>query len=568
MCRYSDIVTSVNFVNPIFRESTGDRKMNTSGEKKGIKVLVAALSVCIFLVMSVLPEGAAAEPVSGKLRAGADSRPLVDLSGFPLAGYGGGDRRKTIPWTDGYTFFFNAEEGEHDLLRVKTLVLEVEGPPAKLLAFVSTDTVAIADNIITEVAQALEGTGLKRENIIFAATHTHSGPGALTDKVFWQIVAVDILNLTIFDHVTGKIADSIHAALGNLQPAEIGIGVGFEDEISRNRRHDSGPVDPRVGVIRVVSVDDDPIGVLFNFAVHPTSLGSSNMLRSADNVGYAERMLESELSGATALFVNAAQGDVAPEGGGFEGAQYVGETLAARVLEIWDSTDTSENAVLEIQTSMENLPPIELNLPECDDLISQLLGTWMVQLPGPLAEEEALFAAVRINDHAFITAPGEPITEIGFQIQDELDGRGFDEVFILGLANGHIGYIMTGEEYDIGGYEACATLHGRNTGEFVMEKSVSVGMELTPLVQPEDPDAGVDSGLIHDAGQHETDSGSIAEDAFLPTDGEPINGSTDPGSSSAGCGCSSGRGAEHSRSLCLFILLVLASLAFFVRRVA
>lgn len=561
------MVKAAVFGGKVFREGTGVRNMVVSGEKTGFRFLATAFSACFCLVMSMLPERAAAEPVSGQLRAGTDSRELVSLSGFPLAGYGGGDRRKTIPWTDGYTFFFNAEEGEHDLLRVKTLVLEVEGPPAKLLAVVSTDTVAIAGNIITAVVQALEGTGLERENIFFIATHTHSGPGALTDKVFWQIVAADILNLTMFDHVTGKIADSIHAALGNLQPAELGTGVGFEDEISRNRRHDSGPVDNRVGVIKVVSGDGDPIGVLFNFAVHPTSLGSSNMLRSADNVGYAERMLEIELPGAVALFVNAAQGDVAPEGGGFDGAQYVGETLGARVLEIWDSTDTSGSAILEIRTSMENLPPLELNLPECDDLTAQLLGTWMVQLPGPLAEEEALFAAARINDHAFITVPGEAITEIGFQIQAELDGRGFEEIFIMGLANGYIGYIMTPEEYDIGGYEACGTLHGRDTGVFVKEKAVSVGMELTSLVQPEEPDAGVDSGLTHDAGEHEADSGSIAEDAFATADGKVIDGSADPGSSSAGCGCSLGKGSEQSRSICLFILLVLLSVAFFVRRV-
>jgi len=533
----------------------------------------AGFYVCFF-VWLLYPSGRAfAQPISGQLRAGADARPLVNLSGVPLAGYGGGDRRKTIPWTEGYTFFFQAEEGEQDLVRVKTMVIEVDGPPAKLFALVSIDAVGLADTIVVNVVEQLEGTGLNRENIMFLATHTHSGPGALTDKVFWQIVAADVLNNELFDHTVGNIVDSVGAALDDLQPAKLGIGVGYETEISANRRHDNAPVDTRVGVIKVVDENDEPIGVLFNFAVHGTCLGSGNMLRSADNMGYAERKLETELSGAVALFANAAEGDVKPTGGGFDGAQVVGETLADKVLEIWDTTDATDTAVLEIQTSLESLPPLELNLTACDDLVAQLMDTWLLQLPGPVADEEALFMAARINEHALVTLPGEALTEIGFQVQDELAVQGFQQVLIMGLANGFIGYIMTPEEYDLGGYEACGTLHGRETGEFVKEKAVTVGMALSPIGGPE-PDGAVDAGdhdgAVIDAqvGQDAGLDATLENDSEAPGDGAANDGSTQGEPASSGCNCTYRPGKSGSRPgsnvpfySVLWVLLITLALA-------
>lgn len=489
-----------------------------------------------------------AQPVTGPVRAGADARPLCTLSGVPLAGFGGVQRRKTIPWLDGYTFFFSPDEGIHDGVRVKTLVLEVQSTPPQRIAFIALDVIGASANVALEVASRMGGTGLTRENMIFLGSHTHSGPGAASDKIFWQIAAVDRLHSEVFNHLVGAIVDSLTASLARLEPARVGTGVGYAPLISENRRHDGAPVDARVGVIKVEATGDgSPLAVLFNFAVHGTCLGGSNMLVSADNMGYAERYLEAEIPGVVALFANAAEADVKPAQGGFAGAEYVGESLGVEVADIWGWTDTDPEATLEIVSSLETLPPLSFNVAACDDTLQSLLGTFLIGAPDELAETEELFVAVRLNDTAMITIPGEALTEIGFTIQDAIEVQGFDPVLILGLANGYMGYILTPDEYDLGGYEACGTLHGRNTGDFVTDRAIAMGLALTPPSDEPDAgaDAGTDSGVAPDAGQTADASPPTADAAGPP-----------PPAPDKGCSCHATPGpAPLSLALLLLGLL-------------
>lgn len=469
-----------------------------------------------------------AQPVTGALRAGADVRPVCTLSGVPLAGYGGAARRKTLPLLEGYTFLFNPSTGVHDDVRVKTLVIEVGG---QLFAFVSLDAIGFSANIAIEVESLVQSTGLTRQNTMYMGSHTHSGPGAVSDRIFWQVAAADIFNQEVFDHIAGNIADSVIAAVANLQDAELGIDIDYNPLITENRRHDGAPVDARIGVIKVVDMIGDPIAVLFNFAVHGTCLNGSNMEMSADNMGYAERFLEVEIPGVVPLFTNAAEGDVKPVQGGWTGAQYVGETLGAEVKAVWDTLPTDHVVTMEVQTSLEQLPAIVTNVAACDSTMQALLGTWLIQLPGDLGETEELFMALRLNESAFVTVPGEAITEVGREIQDNVLVNGWDHVFIMGLANGYMGYIVSPTEYDFGGYEACASLYGRDTGTFVVDRSTAMGLALTPPEVPQ-TDAGVDASIEPDAST-ELDAAPTA-DASGPT---ADASSTTPPAPKRGCSC-------------------------------
>ena len=100
--------------------------------KKNIAVKIG-LTTFLFAAPVILASAETrAQPVTGTLRAGADVRPVCTLSGVPLAGYGGTPRRKIVPAWEGYTLFFNPDEGVHDDVRVKTLVLEVQSNPPVL----------------------------------------------------------------------------------------------------------------------------------------------------------------------------------------------------------------------------------------------------------------------------------------------------------------------------------------------------------------------------------------------------------------------------------------------------
>jgi MYXO-CTERM domain-containing protein len=498
-----------------------------------------------FLLTVTASADAWAAPTTGSLKAGRDARGLSTLDGVPLAGYGGATRRKTFPANDGYSFFLKKAEGVRDTVRVKTLVLEVDG---MRMAFISVDAIGAARSIVDAVVAELGNTGLTRETIMMVGTHTHSSVGALSDKIFWQVGAVDRFNTTVLNHVVDNIVDSLEASIASLEPAKLGNGSSEVLGITKNRRTDNAPVNTDLGILKVETMSGDPLAVLFNFAIHGTSMPSDLMI-SADNMGYAERYLEAQIPGAVALFANGAEGDVAPESGGLggvAGAQSVGETLGTAVKNLWDATGTDSETTLEIQTVNTDLPDFDINVTACGDEFLALFSQWNQILPGEAAETSEIFMAIRVNDDAFLGVPGEAITEVGRAIQDPILARGFENAYIMGLANGYMGYVVSPEEYDLGGYEACGTLYGRNTADTVIGSMVAAGEALTP---PESGGADADAGATVDG-----DAGTQVEGSDA--------GPGDSGEGSGGCGCST----QHGKGSGAGWLLIAAAAWIYRRR--
>ena len=61
--------------------------------------------------------------------------------------------------------------------------------------------------------------------------------------------------------------------------------------------------------------------------------------------------------------------------------------------------------------------------------------------------------AIRINDAAFVAVPAEVFVEIGLRLKKTAPHR----TFIVGLANGYIGYLPTAVAHETGGYEVVSS---------------------------------------------------------------------------------------------------------------
>ncbi|MCK5807579.1 neutral/alkaline non-lysosomal ceramidase N-terminal domain-containing protein [bacterium] len=414
---------------------------------------------------------------------GADVRPLITLTGVPIAGYGGVDRRKTFPSKEGYSNQFRPGTGYHDAIRVKSIVVQMKDEPSQKLAFVSIDTIGITNSIINTVVFNLKENGLQRENMVFSAIHTHSGPGALTEKKFWQFAAVDDFSQEVYDHVIANIVASIKAADTAKVPAKYGVDTGTETGVSRNRRDTNVPINQEFALFKFETIDDKPLALIYNFAQHATTLGMSNLEFTADNVGYTERSLEAKLPGVVAMFISGAAGDVGPREDttvGFASAEIVGEKLSSSIADIWKTTKTEDTISFHAETIYKELPQLAINYSACDDTLAMILKANPLPLDSTFAETIGEFMAIKINDTAILTVPGEPTSTIGFLVQEKMRIRGFNQIFLFTLANGYVGYIVTPEEYDDGGYESCATLHGRETGVFMESTMMDVGRLIEP----------------------------------------------------------------------------------------
>lgn len=148
--------------------------------------------------------------------------------------------------------------------------------------------------------------GIPRDNVMLTATHTHSAPfvrsGGFEERIF----------------------QAVSEAAANMQPARVAFGTGISHiNVNRNiidsdtRRwwegpNYEGPSDKTVAVLRFETSAGEPIGVYYNYAVHPVITGTLDMI-SADIPGAASNYIEASLGGdAVAVWSSGASGDQNP----------------------------------------------------------------------------------------------------------------------------------------------------------------------------------------------------------------------------------------------------------------
>ena len=244
-------------------------------------------------------------------------------------------------------------EGE---LNVRALVYE-QGDTR--VAIVSVDFLGfpavLGDRIRAKV------TGIKPENIVIGATHTHSAPDMYGFPDGKGGFACD---LKYIDRVVQSAADAINEAREKLQPATLKSAVGVaKGKIAYNYYADA-LYDQRCHVLQAIGKDGKPIATLVNYAVHPEVLGADAGICSPDLIGplYA-RLLER--GGGVGLFMNSAQGGMvtadnrAPGGKEFrsyEECTRIGNVLADEALRLVAAAQAQEEPNLFVASRPVEFP--------------------------------------------------------------------------------------------------------------------------------------------------------------------------------------------------------------------
>src|SRR5262245_43783834 len=208
----------------------------------------------------------------------------------------------------------------NDPLYVKALVIETDSATAVI---VTVDAVAIGeigsignDYLAKVRARIQKELKIAPESVMINASHCHG------------VVCSDVEDRTV---------QAVKNATQNMVPVKVGVGVGHEKRISENRRlklkngkevdvrhayslppdeevAEVGPIDPQIGILRLDRKNGQTLAVVYNFACHPI-MGVPNGENTADIVGFASRVIESNLSdGTIALFVQGCAGDINPIG--------------------------------------------------------------------------------------------------------------------------------------------------------------------------------------------------------------------------------------------------------------
>lgn len=400
----------------------------------------------------------------GCLLAGAASEEITLPAGVPLAGYGGLGRRLLVPDLLGlhpYAFWFKPSQGVHLPIMARALVLE---RGAVRVLWIAVDLVGVDSRLVRDLRSRLASERLGDTALIVAASHTHSGPGGFARSGFFGFLALDRFVPQIADHLLEAMVRVARQAELKKTPAQIGSGSGVATGLTSSRL--GLPLDPEVGVLKVVAADGSPRALLWNFAVHGTALGKDNLRLSGDLMGIAAQRLERTL-GVPALYTNGAVADVNPARHGPAAAEELGATLARQVLAVWERVSPQEEAGLSTLVEAIHLPKPRLVLRNC-------AGRWIprsVSLGlGWALPEAGELVAVRTGAHAWVAIPGELETRLGQEVK-AVGRRFFQGTFVVGLANGYLGYFLTREAYRQVGYIQCASLYGETAGEVVTERA-------------------------------------------------------------------------------------------------
>lgn len=440
-----------------------------------------------------------------RLRAGVASALLPIYPGLNLSGYAA--RR-------------NPAMGQHDDLWIHALAIESNGHVQLLisvdvLGFSLEDAAEIRERIIWRLERPDITVG-----VLLAGTHSHSAPASMNLRGCGEV------NEKWFGEVRRRIVTTAVDASSRLQPARIGAGVGQVEGVSLNRRAVGGPLDTEIGVLKVETHDGEPLACLLNFACHPVVMDADNVEASAEYPGRVGEILDAAL-GVPTLFFNGAAGDINPcDRGTWDDVEHLAQRVASEALDVWERTETKTEVHIGAESKIVSLPMNLLSeemsavnayldasalsptswssvpVPHADLVRAQVdfaYRSWAQQVTqlyhrhtDPKTHDETtLFLkielqVVQLGDLLLAAVPGELFVALGLQIKSDLHADEEEPVWVLGYANGNLGYIPSREAYAFGGYEV-ETAHrfygqpccvAPETGEMLVETLVELGSAL------------------------------------------------------------------------------------------
>jgi len=412
----------------------------------------------------------AATPAVAGLNAGVATvsiTPLEEGIPTPLGGYGARNGKPA--------------EGVLDTLNAKCLVLEWNG---KKSALVTLDVCSLPLCVVEESIQKANVEGLSVENVVMAASHSHTGLEgfALDRRNIAGNPHIGVFSEPVLNFVTSRIAQGLRAASQNLEPVTAASGSVDLNGITRNRRRDEF-TDPALTVLRL-DKGGKPLAVLVNFTAHGTLVSDEDMLVSGEWAGHMQRTIEALMPGAACLYTNGAEGDQSPveakAGSHYQQAENYGRKVGLAAAKLAETLRPAPVERFEIAMEWVDLPP-QQGAPDFVKIAGDEYHVTQEQLNQILPlmfPDKAPVYGMRVNDFALVTFPGEAICQLGLAVKDTMRRAGVAHPCVVGLASEHIGYILTADEYAESGYEVTASFYGGGLGEVVLGAATDMAKKL------------------------------------------------------------------------------------------
>jgi neutral ceramidase len=368
--------------------------------------------------------------------------------------------------------------GVHDPLFVRGLFVSHAD---RRLLWLHADLVGLERAAVVELKKKTrERFGLDSREIVVSATHTHSGPAT-----------IDLLNCGEYDTpyvewLQERMLGAARAAMDSVEEADAVFAEGRCDLAIDRRGRPSAHTDPRLGVVAWRRADGSFAAVLANYAVHHVALGHANRLISADMAGHAAREIAAGLPGQpVVLFTNGGAGNLNPPKVGTDFAQMEewARQLARAALTALSAPAPLPREMLAVASRVIAIPLVRLTEAEIrqvaaryrasvaattdygktgydkTDHVSQrcrdAVDRWECHMnerrrgAAPDATEPMEIQVVSLGGVVFACFGAEMFSITAEDLRPAT-GR---TVYLVGYANGLLGYLPPAAAYDEGGYE-------------------------------------------------------------------------------------------------------------------
>ena len=352
--------------------------------------------------------------------------------------------------------------GIHDRIYHRVVALD-DGTTQFFL--ISTEIVGMAPSMVDRVAAELKRKhGINPMNLWWTVTHTHSapkvGPPGL-GCVFLPERCREQVESTYTSYLEERLVTAVLEARQKLAPARLGVGWGFS-QANINRRaidvngnaslglNPDGPVDRRIGLLRIDKADGTPLALIANYPIHGTVLGGESTVISGDAPGIVSEYIEQKI-GAPLLFINGAAGNIAPiysvypnprAGHLMQFQVLLGDKILQANQKISSTTDRVKLATGELSVETPSKDSLKWPPDFANYIRTTTTGLTLVKIP---------IRFLKINEEVAIwSAPVELFVEIANEVRDRSP---FPYTFYFGYSHGSLGYLLTEAAWKQGGYE-------------------------------------------------------------------------------------------------------------------
>lgn len=374
---------------------------------------------------------------------------------------------------------------------------------ATRLAVVALDLIALAAEQANEAkARIQERTGIPREHVLIACSHTHEAPYPC------PLLGCDTgPDPAYLARVVDAIVASVAQAADRLIAAEVGFGVTRVPGICGNRRclkgpsdvfntwmlsaeeretlPAAGPVDDELLLLAVRKKSGEPLALLWNFTLHAHAFNGPRVC--ADYPWYVGRKV-AERMGADliSVFTAGACGDINRRRDAKP--QMIVDRLSEGLVKIYGESDFTREVALSA-----GITPIELALRDSSVFQEEEIRRKLPRVVEIAREEWGILRELKersvstvvqvmaVGDFAMACVPGEYFAGLGLNVKSRSP---FARTVLVELSNDYVGYIPWAEAYDQGGYElfnARSSKVARGSGEQIADALVRMLSELYQL---------------------------------------------------------------------------------------